>query len=308
METDQKGSGQKKLMIGIIIALILIISVTLYFVYSGHQDNTDLTAQKSELDSTFKSLSDTLDVRSAELEQITDRNTKLDSTVSNKQAMIVAERGQIALILKKANMTKSELEEAKGRIVQYEASISELQKTVDELCAQNQQLTQSNSQLSDSLTSEKKTTSDLNEQNKGLSQKVVLGSLLQLKQVDVNGVKQRQNGKETTVRYAKAAESLRISFETGQNTVLSNGTLSLYVRIINPNGETISVVDQGSGTIQLAKSGTQVQYTKKADIDWNQTSKKVLVYWTQNSSSPGIYHVEIYQSGYLIGQGQVKLD
>ena len=220
MENGQKEEGSKKIMMGVIIALILVMSVTLYFVYSGHEDNRDLTVQKTELDSTFKSLSDTLDVRSAELEQITDRNTKLDSTVSNKQAMIVAEREQIATILKKAKMTKAELDEAKGRIVQYEASISELQQKVVELSAQNQQLTQANSQLSDSLNSEKKTSSDLSEQNKGLSQKVVLGSLLQLKQVDVNGIKQRQNGKETTVRYAKAAESMKVSFETGQNAVL----------------------------------------------------------------------------------------
>jgi cell division protein FtsB/exonuclease VII small subunit len=308
MENDQKESRNKKLMLGVVIALILIIGVTLYFVYSGHEDNTDLTAQKSTLDSTFHSLSDTLDVRSAELEQITDRNTVLDSTVSAKQAMIVAERGQIAAILKKAKMTKTELEEAKSRITQYETSISELQQKVVELNAQNQQLTQANSQLSDSLSSEKKTTTELNAENKGLSQKVVLGSLLQLREVDVNGVKQRQNGKEITVRYAKAAESLRISFETGQNAVLSAGPLSLYVRIINPAGETISVADQGSGTLQLTQYGTQVQYTKKADITWNQTSKKVLVYWTKNISSPGIYHVEIYQSGYLIGRGQVKLD
>ena len=296
------------MMMGVIIALLLVVGVTLYFVFSGNREYLDLSAQKTTLDSTFKNLSDTLDVRSAELDQITDRNTTLDSTVSTKQAMIVEERRQIAAILSKAKMTKAELEDAKGRIVKYETSISELQQKVAELSAQNQQLSQANSQLSDSLSSEKKTTTALNAANAGLSQKVVLGSLLQLGQIDVNGVKKRQNGKETTVRYAKAAESLRISFETGQNAVLSNGTLSLYVRIINPAGETISVVDQGSGTIQLTKYGTQVQYTKKADIDWNQTNKKVLVYWTQNISAPGIYRVEIYQSGYLIGKGQVKLD
>jgi cell division protein FtsB len=308
METNQNEGGKQKMMMGVIIALLLVVGVTLYFVFSGNREYLDLSAQKTTLDSTFKNLSDTLDVRSAELDQITDRNTTLDSTVSTKQAMIVEERRQIAAILSKAKMTKAELEDAKGRIVKYETSISELQQKVAELSAQNQQLSQANSQLSDSLSSEKKTTTALNAANAGLSQKVVLGSLLQLGQIDVNGVKKRQNGKETTVRYAKAAESLRISFETGQNAVLSNGTLSLYVRIINPAGETISVVDQGSGTIQLTKYGTQVQYTKKADIDWNQTNKKVLVYWTQNISAPGIYRVEIYQSGYLIGKGQVKLD
>lgn len=308
METNQNEGGKKKMMMGSIIALLLVVGVTLYFLFSGNREYLDISAQKTTLDSTFKNLSDTLDVRSAELEQITDRNTALDSTVSTKQAMIVEERRQIGAILSKAKMNKAELEDAKGRIVKYEASISDLQQKVVELSTQNQQLSQANFQLSDSLSSERKTTTALNAANAGLNQKVILGSLLQLTNIDVNGVKKRQNGKETTVRYAKAAESLRISFETGQNAVLSNGNLSLYVRIINPKGETICVVDQGSGSLQLAKYGTQLQYTKKADIDWNQTNKKVIVYWGQNISSPGIYHVEIYQSGYLIGRGQVKLD
>ena len=126
-------------------------------------------------------------------------------------------------------MTKAELGEAKGMITAYEASISDLQKRVAEQSAQNQQLTSENQQLTTDLTSEKKTSSDLNAQNIALSKKVEIGSLLKLAKVDVAGVKERQNGKETTVRNAKAAESLRISFATGENMVLSAGPLSLYV-------------------------------------------------------------------------------
>ena len=307
METTQNEDGKKKLMMGAIIGLLLIIGVTLYFVYSGHQDNSDLTVQKTTLDSTFKNLSDTLDVRSAELEQIADRNTKLDSTVSQKQALIEEERGQISSILKKAKMTKAELEEAKGKIAAYETSISELQVTVAALNQQNQQLTMANGQLTDSLSSEKKTSADLNTQNQGLAQKVQLGSLLQVKEVDVNGVKERQNGKETTVRHAKAVESLRIGFETGTNKLLNNGPLTLYVRIMNPKGETISVADQGSGVFQSATSGAPISYSTKANVSWDQTSKKVTVEWSSNISSPGIYKVEVYQSGHEIGKGETDL-
>lgn len=306
METGQNESRNKKLLIGVIAALLLIVSVALYFVYSGHKDNNDLTVEKTTLDSTFKNLSDTLDVRRAEIEQITAKNIKLDSNLASSQAMIENEKKQIAGLLGKVKMTKGELAEAKGLIVQYEASISELQKKVVELSAQNQQLTQDNQKLSSDLNSEKQTTSQLNEQNKGLSKKVEVGSLLNLAKVDVDGVKQRQNGKETTVKNAKAAESLRISFETGSNKVLTAGPLALYVRVINPKGETIS--DQGSGNLQMAESNTQVQYSKKADIEWNQANKKVIVYWKQHISTPGTYKVEIYQSGYLIGKGEVKLN
>ena len=308
METTQNENRNKKLMMGIIVALVLVASVALYFVFAGHQENNDLSVQKTTLDSTFKNLSDTLDARSAELEQIADKNTKLDSTVIAKQAMIETERHQIAAILTKAKMNKAELEEAKGKIVEYEAAISELKKTVAELSAQNQQLTQANSQLSDSLSTEKKVSSALGVQNQGLAQKVEVGSLLQLTNVDVSGMKQRQNGKEITVRHAKAVESLKVSFETGLNKILPAGPLCLYIRVINPKGETVSVADQGSGSLQLANSGSQMQYTKKADISWNQSNKKVLVYCKLDNAVEGIYKVEIYQGGYLVGNGQVKLD
>ena len=308
METDQTESKNKKVLVGIIIALLLVVTVTLYFLYSGNKDNTDLTAQKSALDSTFRNLSDTLDMRRADIEQLTNHNVKLDSTIAASQLMIQNEKKQISGLLAKNKMTKADLDEAKGMIAQYETSISDLQKKVVELTAQNQQLMQDNQKLSTDLDSAHQTTNALSAQNKGLSKQVEIGSLLQLTEVDVNGVKQRGNGKETTVKNAKAAESLRISFQTGQNKVIPNGPLSLYVRVINPKGETISVADQGSGSLQLAESNSQVQYTKKADIDWNQSNKKVTVYWKQNISTAGTYKVEIYQTGYLIGKGEVKLN
>ena len=68
------------------------------------------------------------------------------------------------------------------------------------------------------------------------------------------------------------------------------------------------MVDQGSGSLQLANSGSQMQYTKKADFAWNQTNKKVVLFCKLPNAAEGVYKVEIYQSGYLVGNGQVKLD
>ena len=74
----------------------------------------------------------------------------------------------------------------------------------------------------------------------------------------------------------------------------------LILRIIHPKGETISVADQGSGTLKLAESGQEVQYSKKADIDYAQANKKVSIYWSQNITSPGTYKVEVYQIGFCL--------
>ena len=255
----------------------------------------------------FKNLSDTLNVKKTQLQQYIGRTAELDVAIANNELLIEQEKKQIANLLRKGTLTAEELTKAKGMIAMYESSIADMTKQIGSLTAENQQLNNQNHDLAQNLDQERVNTAHLTDVNKGLSQKVEVGSLLQLSKVDVEAIKMRHNGKEVAVKRVKAAEELKISFETGKNKVLDPGTLSLYVRIINPKGETISVSDQGSGTISLADSPAPVQYSKKADIDWDQNNKKVIVYWGQNITDPGIYKVQVYQKGYMVGEGAVKL-
>jgi regulator of replication initiation timing len=287
--------------------LLLINGVALYLLYSENKAKKDLGDQKIALEHDFKNLTDTLDSKKVELEQYRGKNAELDSLITAKQEEIDNQKKTIAGLFAKGKMTTTELAKAKEMISQYEASIGDLKKKIEELTAQNQQLTAQNQQLSTDLSSEKQTTSTLTEQNKGLSKKVELGSLLQLRNITVAGIKKKGNGKEVDVKKVKQTESLRITFETGENKVLENGPLSLMVRILNPKGETISVADQGSGDFKLAETGETVQFTKKADFDWTQSNKKIVVYWASNVKDPGIYKIEVYQSGYMVGNGQVEL-
>ena len=311
METNQNGaatsSGKRKLYISAIVALLLINSVSLYFLFSENRDKTSVISEKMALQTNFKNLNDTLDAKNTVIDQYIGKNAELDKTISEKQSLINQEKHEIAGLLSKNKLTGAELTKAYGLMAEYKASISDLQQKVVELTQQNQQLAQQNQQLSSDLTNEKQTTSQLSETNKGLSQKVAVGSLFQVAKLDVEAIKTRKNGKEVDVKKAKTAEELKISFETGANKVIDPGTVSLYVRIINPKGETIAVADQGSGTIQCEGSVEPCQYTKKADIDYNQTNKKVVLYWGQHIKDPGTYKVELYQSGHVIGQGAVTI-
>ena len=271
MENNQ-GSGNKKVYVAIIIILLAINMVALFLLYRENHAKIDISDQKTVLEHDFKNLTDTLDSKKGELEQFRGKNAQLDSVINSEQDQIDKQKKQIANLFAKGKMTTSELAKAKKMISDYESSIADLQKKVDELTTQNKQLTNQNQQLSTDLSTEKQTTAQLSEQNKGLSKKVELGSLLQLKSIAIDGISKKKNGKEVVEKRVKKVESLRISFETGDNKVLEAGPLSLYVRIINPKGETISVADQGSSTLKLAESGENIQYTKKADIDWAQAN------------------------------------
>ena len=307
MERIEKSGVNKKVYFATIVVLLLLNLGTLYLLYSTSSEKADVTGQKVALEKDFKKLSDTLDVKQTEMQQYIGKNEELDKTIAENQIMLDREKREIASLLHKGKLTAGELSKAKGMIAIYEATISDMTKQISDLTAQNHELNNQNQELTKYLSDERNTTEHLTEQNKGLTKKVEAGSLLQLAKVDVEAIKKRHSGKEVSVKRVKAAEELRISFETGNNKVLDPGVLSLYVRIINPKGETIAVADQGSGTIPTADSPNPVQYSKKADIDWDQKSKKVVVYWNQNISDPGIYKVEVYQKGIVVGEGAVKL-
>ncbi|MBS1593621.1 MAG: hypothetical protein JST90_04820 [Bacteroidetes bacterium] len=307
MESNQKGTVSKKVFYSTIILLVLLNIGTAYVLYNTDTEKKSVTAQKVSLEKEFKNISDTLDAKRAELTAYMGKNAELDSKIREDQEMIDHEKAQIAEMVRKGNLTSGELAKARQMISKYEASIKDLNDQIAALNTKNEELTNQNTDLTKNLDAERVTTAQLSDQNKGLAKKVELGSLLQISKVDVEAIKKRHSGKEVPVKRVKAAEELKITFETGNNKVLDPGNLDLYVRIINPKGETVAQQDKGSGTIATAESDNPVQYSKKADIDWDQKSKKVIMYWEQHLQDPGTYKVQVYQKGYVVGEGEVKL-
>ncbi|MFN8300413.1 MAG: hypothetical protein U0T75_15030 [Chitinophagales bacterium] len=309
METNnQSSSKEKKAGIAIIIALLLISGTAIYFVASQNTENKKVTAEKTQLQNEFNDLSKTLDAKTAELEEFRGKNADLDKQITAKQEEIQKQKEEITALLHKGKLTTGELNKTRALVAQYEASIAEMQSKVDQLTQQNLALTTTNTDLTNQLTAEKTVTSQQTEMIAGLNKKVEVGSLLQLKSLDVVAVKDNAlNGKEREVKKAKRAEAIKISFETGENHVIDPGTVPIYVRVINPKGETIAVADEGAGTIKT-ETGEMVQYTKEADINYDQTNKKVNVYLSQQIQQPGTYKVEVYQNGHMIGKDELALN
>lgn len=306
MEQTNQGGGNKKYIVAIVLLLLINVGL-IYQLWSENKAKNDLTVQKTELETEFKSLNDTLETKRLEIESLIESGNIQDSTILAQRDELEAKQQEIQRMLSSGKMTKNELAKAQKLISQYEASIAELQKRVEELAAKNQQLTNENEQLSTDLSSQKQANEAMSADLAVKTKKVELGSLLQPRNIVVEGVEKKKNGKEVVTKRVKSTQSLRVTFETGENKVLEAGNLSLYLRIISPKGETISVPDQGSGAFNLSESGEAMQFTKKADFDYSQTNKKIVVYWGQNIKDAGTYKVEIYQSGYLIGKGSVEL-
>ncbi len=304
MENQKSNKG---IYIAAIVVLLLLNGVLGYLLYVNNSEKKDLEVAKQELDNQYQGVLTELEARKAELEQYKGKNAELDSIITARQNEIENYKGEIESLLKKGKITSAELAKARQLIDKLKAENKELQGKVEELTKANEMLTQENQQLGKSLEDEKKNTESLTQEKENLSKKVALGALLKLNNLKVIGVHIKNSGKEEETSKLKRVSKLKISFETGENKVAEKGNMKLYLRVINPKGETIAVRDQGSGTFKLGDSGDDVQYSRVADVDYQQSNKKISIDWSSNINMEGTYKVEVYQSGYLVGKGEVKL-
>ena len=313
METNQTGTertGSRKPFIAALVCLLLLLGVTTYFTFSEKHQKEVVTAEQVQLQAEFAKITDTLNVRSTEMSLLRGKNAEMDKTIAANQISIDNQKKEINRLLSKGKLTSGELAKAREMIAQYKGDITNLQTQIAALEVDKQKLTEQNTSLTADLGKEKETTIQLTDQNKGLSKQVEIGSLLPINNMEVEGVRTRIAGKEVRTKKAKSTEAIKIAFETGSNKLLPAGPVSLYVRVINPKGETIATGDQGQeqAVIQSQEGSGAIQYSKKADIDYSNTNKKVSMYWDKNINTPGTYKVEVYQGGYMVGKGDVTLN
>jgi chromosome segregation ATPase len=190
MENNQNGAVNNRVYGSIIVVLLLINSFTFYQLFIENTKKVDVTSQKAVLEHQFKDLSDTLFVRSNELNLFKGKTAELDQAIADKQEQLDREKKLIQNLFAKAKLSQAELSKARNLIVQYQNSIADLGSQIAALTKQNQELMAANGQLNTDLSLERSIAVKLTEQNKGLAKKVELGSLLPLAKMDVESYPQ----------------------------------------------------------------------------------------------------------------------
>ena len=79
------------------------------------------------------------------------------------------------------------------------------------------------------------------------------------------------------------------------------------VRLISPVGETLAIEELGSGVMETS-NGEQMRYTAVKEYDYNNDEATLCMIWAPNVAfQAGDYQVEIYNKGYLTGEGTFNL-
>ena len=305
--------------VGIVCILMAIAAGVLNYTNSNNEraletaynDLNEAHTIQAELDDNYRhALIEIEDYRSA--------NTEMNALIEEQITELNARKAKIELLLedrKNLKQARTELADMQDQLRQASQKIEQLQAQNSVLAANLDLLVADKAALFSDLQGSLMQNAQGNEaravlvsQNAALSKSVAIGSVVNVKDIDVEPLKIRANGKTPEKKSAKKVDELKICFTTMHNEVVKPGIEQFFVRVVNPNGETLAIEDLGSGAIQHAITGEDVRYTQFAETEYNNEEQELCLLWAPSLAfQAGKYDVEVYNKGFLCGKSSFAL-
>jgi regulator of replication initiation timing len=322
---NNEDNNQKRLttIMGVAIAALLGLCVFLLvskYNTSKQLDTTtmELTQQKEAMNELETKYNDAV----TQLEQQKGINAELDAKINEQLQQLETSKNEIAGLIQKNKEYRGAMSSFERQKNQYLTEIDNLKKQVGELTESNTQLSSQNQELSTSLN---QTQTQLQEESTAkaalisektqleteraqLSKKVDIASAIRVKNVTVKAVDVRSSGKEKTKSRASKVDKLNICFTTEPNEVVPSGEETFYIRVVDPTGAPLAIESLGSGVAQDKRNEIEYRYTTVATCNYDNGETNVCGAWQPGQNFvKGKYTVEIYNKGYLVGNGAFNL-
>jgi predicted nuclease with TOPRIM domain len=317
---SEQTSNSKNWIYLAIIGVLAASTGYLFFSKNQQEDKTHLvTEQLADVSSAKQALQDEYNATLQRLDEMKTQNSSMDSLLNNRNAEIKSLLDEISAIKNKTNASAEELSTARrlisslqGKLDGYQKQIDELKKANAQLATEKQQVTQQRDQLAGEKSAEQQKNEVLNSEkqnlenkNSELSSTVSLAKVLHAGNIRIEPIKKQWlTGKQVETEKAKRAKLMRISFDLDDNRVAESGNKDVYIVVYGPDGNAYK-----TGTFNLV-DGTQKAYTVIKNIAYTQgkTTKDINLEWKpEGKFDAGDYNVEMYHSGYKIGEQVIKL-
>jgi len=287
-----------------------------FFRFGANQE-TFIKDAKDRLDS----ISNQLEVRMIQIKKLGGRVNELEAArqqILGDQKAISEnpEMGQIEIQRKLAYYLRL--------IGQKDLEIKKLRKENFVLIARNDSLSREAKILQDGLSNVQKALRDssltfgvkqkelsersriLEVRNQELSDKVNVAAALRAEGVNVYAISTRGKESGAQNQRAKKLEKIRVIFHLQENSLATKEIKTVYLRIIEPTGVTLSDYSIGSGTFPF--KGKDLVYTAKQRIFYENNHQSVeFIYSRPNSYREGRHEIELYAEGFLIGLGSFEV-
>lgn len=142
--------------------------------------------------------------------------------------------------------------------------------------------------------------------NQELAEKVNVAAALRAEGVNVYAISTRGKESGAQNQKAKKLEKIRVIFHLQENSLTTKEVKTIYLRLIEPTGTTLSDYSLGSGTFPFKEK--DLVYTAKQRIYYENNHQSVeFIYSRSNSYREGRHEIELYSEGFLIGLGSFEV-
>ena len=295
------GKGYKNAVIGVLAAGLIAVSA--FALFNNKQKEQTVKQQVVQIEKVNTEKTDiqsSFDASLARLDSMSSVNTGLESKLTEKNNEIANVKNEIRSILNKKNATASELGRAKTLIASLNDKITSMEMDIAQLKQDNQLLNNDNVVLKkekEVLNQNLTTTTEVKNQ---LEKKVDIASTLNASNIILTPINVKSSGKEKVSTIAKRVDKIVVSFDV-DNRIIQSGSTNVYVVVLGPDGKAINT---GSETFTTRESG-DMAFTAKMPVDLETAKKKSVefAFMPGTNFMQGNYTVQIYQNGFLIGQG-----
>ena len=163
---------------------------------------------------------------------------------------------------------------------------------VDSLNRLNESLKQENSRVNAVLQKRNSQIAGLSNEKASLSEKVAIAAQLDATNISLSLL----NKRDKPTKKLKDTKKMQVNFTITKNVTASNGHRTIYVRIQNPGGNTLS----GGGS--FAYENRNLEYSMKKTIEYTGEEVSVATFWNVSQMlEGGQYRVSIFADGNMIG-------
>ncbi|MEA5258064.1 hypothetical protein VB264_09730 [Arcicella aquatica] len=143
---------------------------------------------------------------------------------------------------------------------------------------------------------------ELSERNRELSEKVSQASALHAESINVYAISTKGKESDGGVYKSKKVDKVRITFYLQENPLTNLEAKVIFLRIIDPQGQSIADMSTGSGSFTYKNK--EITYTAKQKIVYDNHHQSVeFVYSRGQAYKEGRHIIELYAEGYKIGDG-----
>ena len=199
-------------------------------------------------------------------------------------------------LLEELKKTKAEdareITRLKKELATVRAVLRDYVMQIDSLNRQNERLQAENTRVKAELSNRETQIAGLSSEKASLSEKVAIAA--QLDATNIQMLLQNKRGKAS--KKVKDAKTVQVNFIITRNVTASNGNRTIYVRIQNPGGNTLS----GGGTFNY--ENRTLECTMKKVVEYTGEETAVTTFWPVSQMlEGGQYRVSIFADGNMIG-------